>query len=647
MAAVVSNNTPGTHIIVTQPSSVVALPCASVRLSGPVGASYVQLCASDGTVMASFDVFDSNLTGATFADRMDDLVDTYLKGIGGTGLVTRWSGGTTGLTPSTLTSGDITVAGVLVPANGGTGSAATLTGNKLMQSDAGATAIVEGTSSTQPRFVNSVLSGGTTSAPFGTVSQTTTTVTGVGTSFATSMIGGYFAPTGYLPAVITAVASTTSMTVSVSQTVPAGTAYDVIFGSTAIIGAAGQVSGETLRGYGATSQIVLGTSPAVTLTAPAPAAARTITFPDGGTNTTVPYLNATSQQLFTAQVNVTGSSLLSNNQVVAGGARTNYSTGTVSQSGTVITGSGTTFTSAMVGGVLVPNTGTSVEIVAFVSTTELTAAVSQSFSSTAYNLFYNAGQIGRNGYANFAGLRLPNVAASSPSLATDANGYIIAGSGGGGGVDVVQTIVTATGAGTYTPTAGMTHVVVEVQGPGGAGSGSSAGGGQHNFGNGGGGGGYVRAVYTAATIGASEGYVVGVAGSSDTSFSTGATGITGGRGGAGASQASVGTGVSNFGDDAGGTAGTTTVGGSVTGALAIRGQRGGNGFTLASTGQYGGRGGDAHLGSGGADITGINDAGNAGGNYGGGGGGAASLNNSPAGGAGGAGCIVFTEYIAV
>ena len=42
--------------------------------------------------------------------------------------VTTFSGGTTGLTPSTATSGAITLAGVLNAVNGGTGEAGTLTG---------------------------------------------------------------------------------------------------------------------------------------------------------------------------------------------------------------------------------------------------------------------------------------------------------------------------------------------------------------------------------------------------------------------------------------------------------------------------------------------------------------------------------------
>jgi hypothetical protein len=43
----------------------------------------------------------------------------------GSGVVNSWSGGTTGLTPSTATTGAVTAAGVLIGANGGTGVANT------------------------------------------------------------------------------------------------------------------------------------------------------------------------------------------------------------------------------------------------------------------------------------------------------------------------------------------------------------------------------------------------------------------------------------------------------------------------------------------------------------------------------------------
>lgn len=63
-----------------------------------------------------------------------------------------------------------------------------------------------------------------------------------------------------------------------------------------------------------------------------------------------------------------------------------YSTGTASQSGTTITGSGTTWTSAMVGMEFIFHTGETATITAFTSTTSLTASVSQTVSSTTYKI---------------------------------------------------------------------------------------------------------------------------------------------------------------------------------------------------------------------------------------------------------------------
>lgn len=61
-----------------------------------------------------------------------------------------------------------------------------------------------------------------------------------------------------------------------------------------------------------------------------------------------------------------------------------YQTGTASQSGTTVTGSGTTWTAAMVGMQFVFATGESATITAFGSTTSLTVSVTQTVASTTY-----------------------------------------------------------------------------------------------------------------------------------------------------------------------------------------------------------------------------------------------------------------------
>lgn len=70
---------------------------------------------------------------------------------------------------------------------------------------------------------------------------------------------------------------------------------------------------------------------------------------------------------------------------------TKYNTGTVSQSGTIITGVGTTFTTSMTGGFLVyttTQTATAVRIRAVTSATSITTDVSQTVASTSYNIYY-------------------------------------------------------------------------------------------------------------------------------------------------------------------------------------------------------------------------------------------------------------------
>jgi hypothetical protein len=74
-----------------------------------------------------------------------------------------------------------------------------------------------------------------------------------------------------------------------------------------------------------------------------------------------------------------------------------HSTGTASQSGTTITGSGTTFTSAMVGNQFVFANGATATITAFSSTTSLVASVSQTVSSQSYRIHYQGLQVDGTG----------------------------------------------------------------------------------------------------------------------------------------------------------------------------------------------------------------------------------------------------------
>lgn len=86
-----------------------------------------------------------------------------------TGLVTRWSGGTTGLLPNSLTSGDVTISGTLIAANGGTGFASYAVGDLLYASTTTALSKLADVATG-----NALISGGVNVAPsWGKIGLTT------------------------------------------------------------------------------------------------------------------------------------------------------------------------------------------------------------------------------------------------------------------------------------------------------------------------------------------------------------------------------------------------------------------------------------------------------------------------------------------
>lgn len=92
-----------------------------------------------------------------------------------------------------------------------------------------------------------------------------------------------------------------------------------------------------------------------------------------------------------------------------------YNTGTASQSGTTITGSGTTFTSSMRGATFRFATGETAVIVGFTSATSLTADRSQTVSSTNYSLIYGGCSFSNTvGYIN--ALYFPTVGGTPAAL---------------------------------------------------------------------------------------------------------------------------------------------------------------------------------------------------------------------------------------
>ena len=88
-----------------------------------------------------------------------------------------------------------------------------------------------------------------------------------------------------------------------------------------------------------------------------------------------------------------------------------YTTGTASQSGTTVTGSGTTWSAQMVGGVIVWANGVRAFILAFITTTQLTVTPSQTVASGSYTLYYLGVQIYQNYFAASTGYFLSGTTA--------------------------------------------------------------------------------------------------------------------------------------------------------------------------------------------------------------------------------------------
>ena len=215
---------------------------------------------------------------------------------------------------------------------------------------------------------------------------------------------------------------------------------------------------------------------------------------------------------------------------------------------------------------------------------------------------------------------------------------------------VVQQIFTATG--TYTPTAGMAWCIVELWGPGGGGGGAAFVSSNTSAGGSGSGGSYVREIFSAATIGASQ--AVTLPGGGPGGNSAGTT--------AGAQQSpstfgSLLTAIGGTGCPVGYVASTTyalssyakvTTDASV-GTFIVSGESGRPGLTLGAgitpVSLSGGRTFPSTSGVAHGDFTG-NTSGQIGVDNGGGGGGGVATTASHTGGAGGKGRCVITEFIA-
>jgi len=143
-----SLNTNHSHLIVTTPTDVYALPYLGLSFGTPQGPSGDEQVTffSNGLAMVSVRIMQSNLAGATWQLRIADLIANYLyMPVGSSaGSVTSVdvSGGSSGLV---YTGGPITTSGVITLTSGqlaigygGTNSTTALNNNRIMVSAAGA-----------------------------------------------------------------------------------------------------------------------------------------------------------------------------------------------------------------------------------------------------------------------------------------------------------------------------------------------------------------------------------------------------------------------------------------------------------------------------------------------------------------------------
>jgi hypothetical protein len=180
---------------------------------------------------------------------------------------------------------------------------------------------------------------------------------------------------------ITSVNSGTSLTVSPSQTVTAGSSYIIYYttnNNNTVVGANAGLNtfignGITLVGYNA-----------------------------GMDNCSGFGLTGVGYQALACNTTASGNSAFGYNCLTANVGGTAYNIGTASQSTTTITGVGTTFTTSMVGGIIVFANAVQAPITAFVSTTSLTSSVSQTVASQTYTIYYGpaytTGTVGQSNY---------------------------------------------------------------------------------------------------------------------------------------------------------------------------------------------------------------------------------------------------------
>ena len=276
-----------------------------------------------------------------------------------------------------------------------------------------------------------------------------------------------------------------------------------------------------------------------------------------------------------------------------------------------------------------------------------TGGTSQVVKQTSAGAAFTVGQLA---YADISGLPTQS---GNAGLFLTTNGASLSFAAPSG-VSSMNVVRLTSASGTYTPTTGMKYITVQAVGGGGQGGGTVAGVAGAAAGQGGQAGSYAYAVFSAATIGASKAYTIGLGGS----FTNGADGGTttfgstliscpGGKGGASMTSSA------NVFDATNGTSYTTlpTVSSQAGSSFVGVGQPGLQGFSNGpSFSALGGQGGAGLNGCGALPSvfvrgTSNNSAADGNNNGAGGNGAATGANATIAGGDGNPGVIIITEYI--
>lgn len=226
----------------------------------------------------------------------------------------------------------------------------------------------------------------------GSISQSGNTVTGSGTSWTSSQVGSVLQYPDGSTATITAYSSATSITVDASKSVTAGTSYVILDGSvgawtftTSTPGYVSQADGFAANGY----LYLVGGRRASASCAPktlvAPISANT-TIATGNNPTGVGEWSETNVRFAGGRYGAAVAYEEGKMYIVGGGCSSpqggTYSTGTITQSGTTVTGAGgASWNDNYIGGTITYNDASTATIVSVNSATSLTVSVSKTIGS--------------------------------------------------------------------------------------------------------------------------------------------------------------------------------------------------------------------------------------------------------------------------